>query len=123
MFADPLAITVAGSPLSLARTGATDRESHYRATTPTGEHYHLDIGQRPETKKGRQQATVALTFEDVVTNELDAGTQVPISVSARFTIDYPATGVVQSTLEVVALALAAWVNNQAVIAKLANHEL
>jgi len=93
-FSDPQTITYAGASKTLPRSGQTANESVYRLAESGGVTYTLLLGHQfaGSGAKGRGQRNrmvARLTREGLVSDPLATGQNVPSSMSATLTLDFP----------------------------------
>lgn len=100
--ADPQSVTVSGSAKTLARVGMTlDKGSFQDATSE-----FLFSVEHSSTRRTRH--SVVLQKKAIVTDPLVPSVNLPVSYSARITLDLPKNGVAVADVVALGNALVAW---------------
>ncbi|DAD51667.1 TPA_asm: coat protein [ssRNA phage Zoerhiza.1_31] len=117
MFADPQAVTYATVAKSLPRIGGDDQHSAYRLND-SGVVYNFDLSHQ---NKARNRVVARLQRTSNVADPLIPSQNIPASMTATFTIDFPNIGLSTTDAQNLGNTLVAWLTS-ANILKLANGE-
>ncbi len=118
MFADPQSVTYATVAKSLPRIGTTDSSSEYRLVASSGATYDLTLTHQFAK---RNRVVARLRRDSVVTDPLVPANSLAASMTATFTIDFPATGLYPADATDLGNALVGWLTSSNIL-KLANGE-
>jgi hypothetical protein len=118
VFADPQSVTYASVAKSLPAIGRTDTQSEYRLDAGSGLVYDLTLTHQ---FKARNRVVARLRRDSIVTNPLNTATSVVASMTATFTIDFPASVLTSADAQDLGNALVGWLTTGNIL-KLANGE-
>lgn len=117
MFADPQSVTYAAAAKSLPAIGRTDSQSEYKLND-SGVVYDLILSHQ---FKARSRVVARLRRDAFVTDPLVTGQNIPASMTATFTMDFPSSGLTTADAQNLGNALVAWLTSGNIL-KLANGE-